>query len=303
MTAANTSFINEGWIDRTLRAFLGLAFFQLAFFWVGGWWAAIFYGLSAVMFITAIVGFCPIYKALGLRTNGKTTAPGKVWLAVAAVAFIALLIGGSYGSNFFSKKFYLEDFNAMNNYYKQALFFTGQENREKAVENYDQLVTAYADFEGKYLAYHPYALKGDGQFDADLTRVEGMIADVADNVHTGDLHEAHLMLEEVRPVFQDIFKRNNFSMLAVALVDFHDAMELMLDAATAQDAAEVQAVYPQVSEKLQAVEAEANDAEIQAIRANLDELLHLAESGTVNAMPAQGDQLKSSFVKVYLQRG
>lgn len=303
MTTVTSSFINEGWIDRAIRAFAGLAFFQLAYFWLGGWMAAIFYGLGAVMFITAISGFCPIYKALGLRTNSQPAAPGKVWLTVAALAFIALLIGGSYGSNFFSKKFYLEDFNAMNNYYKQALFFTGQENREKAVENYDQLVTAYAGFERKYLAYHPYALKGDSQFDADLTRVEGMIANVADNVHTGDLHEAHLMLEEVRPVFQDIFKRNNFSMLAVALVDFHDAMELMLDAATAQDAAQVEAVYPQVSEKLQAVEAEANDAEIQAIRANLDQLLNMAETGAVDSLPAQGDQLKSSFVKVYLQRG
>jgi len=303
MTTSNTSLTNEGWIDRTVRAFVGLAFFLLAFFWLGGLWATIFYALSVVMFLTAVVGFCPIYKAVGLRTNSNHTAPSKVWLTVAGLVFVVLLVGGSYASTFFSKKFYLEDFNAMNGYYKQALFFTGQENREKAVENYDQLVTAYAGFEDKYQAYHPYALKGDSQFDADLTRIEGMIAGAADNVHSGDLHEAHLMLEEVRPVFQDIFKRNNFSMLAITLVDFHDTMELMLDAATAQNAAEVQAVYPQVNEKLQAVESEANDAEIQAIRANLDKLLNLAQTGAVDELPAQGNQLKSSFVKVYLQRG
>ena len=65
----------------------------------------------------------------------------------------------------------------------------------------------------------------------------------------------------------------------------------------------MQAVYPQVNEKLQVVEAEANDAEIQTIRTNLNELLNLAETGAVDELPAQGDRLKSSFVKVYLQRG
>ncbi len=299
----NRSLANEGWIDRTIRAFVGLAFLQLAYFWLGGVWAIIFYGLSAILILTAAIGFCPIYKVLGLRTNSKHRAPSKGWLTVAGLGLIALLVVGSYASNFFSKKFYLEDFNAMNNYYKQALFFTGQENRAEAVNNYDQLVASYATFETKYLGYRPYALKGDSQFPADLARVDGIISGVADNVHSGDLHEAHLMLEGVRPVFQDVFKRNNFSMLAITLVDFHDTMELILTAATAQDGAQVQALYPQVNEKLQAIETEANDAEIQTIRANLDELLVLAKRSAVDELPAQGDKLKSSFVKVYLQRG
>ena len=299
----NRSLTNEGWLDRTIRAFVGLAFWQLAYFWLGGVWATIFYVLGAILILTAAIGFCPLYKVLGMRTNRKQSAPSKVWLTVAGVGLIALLVVGSYASNFFSKKFYLEDFNAMNNYYKQALFFTGQEKRAEAVGNYDQLVTAYAGFETKYLGYRPYALKGDRQFTADLARVEGIITGAADNVHRGDLHEAHLMLEGVRPVFQDIFKRNNFSMLAITLVDFHDTMELILTAATAQDGAQVQALYPQVNEKLQAIEVEANDAEIQTIRANLDQLLTLAKSSAVDQLPAQGDKLKSSFVKVYLQRG
>ena len=58
-----------------------------------------------------------------------------------------------------------------------------------------------------------------------------------------------------------------------------------------------------MNEKLQAIEVEANDAEIQSIRANLDQLLTLAKSSAVAELPAQGDKLKSSFVKVYLQRG
>lgn len=92
-------------------------------------------------------------------------------------------------------------------------------------------------------------------------------------------------------------------MLAIALVDFHDAMEVILDAATAKDAQQVIAVYGQVDEKLKAVEAAANDAEIQIIRQNLEVLLSLAQTGKVDALVDQAATLKSSFVKVYLARG
>ena len=47
-----------------------------------------------------------------------------------------------------------------------------------------------------------------------------------------------------------MFKRNGFSMLSVALVDFHDAMETILTAASAKDVAGVTSLYPSVSEKL-----------------------------------------------------
>jgi hypothetical protein len=92
-------------------------------------------------------------------------------------------------------------------------------------------------------------------------------------------------------------------MLSVALVDFHDAMELMLDSSNAKDAAKTVGLYEQVNAKLQAIEAEANDAEIQAIRTQLDALYALAKEGKSEALPAQADKLKTSFVKVYLKRG
>jgi hypothetical protein len=92
-------------------------------------------------------------------------------------------------------------------------------------------------------------------------------------------------------------------MLSVALVDFHDAMELMLETAKAKDAVKTLGLYAQVNAKLQAVEAESNDSEIQGIRMQLDLLNTLAKEGKVDAMPAQADKLKTSFVKVYLKRG
>ena len=290
--------------DRLVRALLGLAVLELAFFWLAGGLQIAAYVVGAVLLVTAVIRFCPLYRVLGISTLGRDgKGMGKAMGAVAVVLLATLLAGGSYASIFFTRKLFIEDFNVMNNFYKQTLFLTGKNEREKAVANYEKLIPSFQKFQEKYTTYHPYALKGDTKLGPDLVQVAGMISGVNDLVRTGDLHQAHLALEKVRPVFQDIFKRNGFSMLAVALVDFHDEMELMLDAANAKNPEKLIALYPQVSEKLKAVEAETNDAEIQTIRKNLDDLLGLAKAAQTDQLPAKGDALKSSFVKVYLQRG
>ncbi|MCB0214408.1 MAG: hypothetical protein KDJ52_34025, partial [Anaerolineae bacterium] len=151
--------------------------------------------------------------------------------------------------------------------------------------------------------YQPYALRGDDRFETDLENVAQIMAGVDENVYNGDLQKAHIALEGVRPVFQDIFKRNGFSMLAVALVDFHDVMEVALEAATEKDAQGVLTAYTAADTALKQVEAEANDAEIQTIRANLESLRTAAVDNQTEALPDLANQLKSSFVKVYLIRG
>jgi hypothetical protein len=294
-------------IDRFARALAGIALLELGYFWLAGAWQIGAFVVGAVLLITALARFCPLYSLLGLRTGStkslKTAAPGKTLPVLAGVALVAVLVGGSYGSHFMTRKLFLEDFNAMNDHYKQTLFLTGKNERAKATEKYDLLLPAFARFQAKYSAYRPYALKNDTQLSADLLAVQGMLQGVNEQVRTGDLQQAHLALEKVRPVFQQVFKRNGFSMLAVALVDFHDDMELMLEAAASKNADKLVALYPQVSDKLKAIEAEANDAEIQTIRQNLDALRALAEAKTLDALPAAGDALKTSFVKVYLKRG
>ena len=289
--------------DRLIRAMLGVVVLELAFFWLAGGLQLAAYAVGAVLLVTALLRFCPLYKVLGVGATGVKTSFGRGMGAFAILLLVGLLIGGSLASIFFTRKLFIEDFNEMNNFYKQTLFLTGKNERQKAVTNYEQLIPAFQHFRQKYTTYHPYALRSDAKLGTDLAQVSNMISDVNDLVHTGDLHQAHLALEKVRPVFQDIFKRNGFSMLAVALVDFHDEMELMLDAASAKNPEKLMTLYPQVNEKLKAVEAEANDAEIQAIRKNLDDLLSLAKAAQIDQLPAKGDALKSSFVKVYLQRG
>ena len=92
-------------------------------------------------------------------------------------------------------------------------------------------------------------------------------------------------------------------MLAVTLVDFHDAMEKIIAAADAKDPATLISAYPEVDGKLKAVEAIANDSEIQNIRAKLEETKTLAEEGRIDLLSDKAAELKSAFVKVYLKRG
>jgi len=291
-------------LDRFVRALFGIFAALLAWFWLPTPWSWLAWVAAAVLIGTALLRFCPLYLPFGFgRGAAKGGGPRPVWMIAALLVLAAVLAGGSYASNFFSRKIFLEEFNAMNHFYKQTLFLTGKAQRAEALDNYTKLVPAYAAFKDKYTRYRPQALAGDGKLQGDLDTVARMIAAVEPGVRTGDLHQTHLDLEKIRPVFQEMFKRNGFSMLAIALVDFHDAMELMLDAATAKDAAKLVSLYPSVSEKMAAVEADTNDAEIQAIRKNLDTLLATAKEARLDALPAQGDALKTSFVKVYLKRG
>lgn len=191
----------------------------------------------------------------------------------------------------------------MNNYYKQTLFNTGQDKRQEAITNYEDLNREYQIFIDKYRAYQPQAVARDANFVSDLAKVEVLIKGLHDEIYTGDLKAAHVKLEEVRPIFQDILKRNGFSMLAVALVDFHDSMEKIIAEADNKNSEGVIGAYADASVKLQAIESEANDVEIQAIRNNLEALLQAAKAGQSEELPAKAAALKSSFIKVYLQRG
>lgn len=294
---------NEGFVERLIQASIASVSFLGAIFWTGGKWQ-IFLSVFGLMVATfAIIGFCPLYKIFKINISAKRMLLSKKQRIIIFIYASVFLLAGSWASIFFSKKFFVEDFNKMNKDYKQALYETGQEKNIEAEENYGKLVLSYGDFESKYQAYQPFALKKDSDFKNDLKKINIIIQNAGDYIASGKLKDAHLELEKVRPITQDIFKRNGFSMLAISLVDFHDSMEKVLDASNAKDGAGVIKAYEEADTKLSAVEQEANDSEIQNIRKNLDTMLELAKSGNVEKMPDQAAILKSSFVKVYLVRG
>ena len=290
--------------DRLARLFLGLLLAEAGFFWLGGGLLVAAYLVALVLLATAVLGSCPLYRLAGIgRTLAAPAAAG--WLTRIAVPVLAvlLLVAFAIASNFASRKFFLEEFNAMNNEYKQALFHSGKGDRAQAMRHYELLATRFMEFGTKYEDYRPWALRGDASFGTDLKRVSGFFSAARPDVAAGDLQKAHLTLEEARPLLQGILRRNNFSLLAVALVDFHDPMELIVEAAQRREVVKVGALYAEVSESLKAVEAQANDPDIQAIRRNLDDLRVSAQAGKLEELSARAEQLKRSFAKVYLARG
>lgn len=289
-------------IDRFLRGAASILLLLAGYFWLVSPWSWICLAAGVLLLLTSFSGICPVYRLLGIAP-AKQSRNRPILFGLAVVLLLALAAGGCYASIFFTRKLFLEDFNSMNEHYKQALFLTGKGDREGAISNLDQLEPAFEAFSAKYTHYRPYGLKSDALLTGDFNSVRQILSAADPLVRTGDQHEAHLTLEKVRPVFQDMFKRNGFSMLSVALVDFHDAMETILTPATAKDAASVVTIYPAVSDKLKTVEAEQNDTEIQEIRKALEDLFAAAQTGEADALPQKGDVLKSNFVKVYLKRG
>ena len=70
---------NMGTLDRTLRLVIGLALFLAPFFgipvsWTNTWLAIVSMGLGALLGVTALFAFCPLYSAFGTRTSGGRTS-------------------------------------------------------------------------------------------------------------------------------------------------------------------------------------------------------------------------------------
>ncbi len=64
--------VNEGSLDRTVRIVVGLALLALGLLQTisGAWlWVAVI--LGAILLITGLVGFCPLYTVLGINTCRK----------------------------------------------------------------------------------------------------------------------------------------------------------------------------------------------------------------------------------------
>lgn len=294
---------NEGFFERLIQLTIASALFIGALFWLGDTWRLVAFVASFAIATFAIVGFCPLYAIIGKNKTcdiQDLSIKQKIALIVYVCTFIII---ASYGSIFVTKKIFIEDFNAMNTHYKQVLFETGQGKREESKIHYDALESSWLSFHDTYSQYQPYILRGDTLLLDSLDAVDVLIRDAQQLVYDGDLHDAHLHLEKIRPITQDMLKRNNFSLFAISLVDFHDSMEIVLDKATNKDAQGVIVAYDDASEKLLAIEQLAQDEEVQSIRKNLEALRAAAQNGSVETLPSLGNSLKSSFVKVYLTRG
>lgn len=221
-------------------------------------------------------------------------------IAVAALALV-LLAGLGVGGRFAWRKHLAKAFSArytpMNEQYKQALFLTGQGKQAEALRAHQGFAAALAGLLGAG------ALSGDAKLAPDLERAAGLASEAGPLIERGELARAHEVLEGVRPILNDILRRNGLSELKVALVDFHDQMERVVDAGKDWSAPSTLAALPTAEAGLRAVERALDDARVRAIRAALDRVRGLAEQGAVDELPEAAGALKSAFVKLYLAEG
>jgi Protein of unknown function (DUF2892) len=64
--------LNVGGFDRVLRIVIGLALISLLYFVGQTFWMWAAAAVGVVLAVTAITGFCPIYRLIGLHTNRMT---------------------------------------------------------------------------------------------------------------------------------------------------------------------------------------------------------------------------------------
>ena len=60
---------NEGQIDRTIRFFLALAIFMIANTYLEGKLKTVLLFISLILAVTAITGYCCLYRLFGIKTN------------------------------------------------------------------------------------------------------------------------------------------------------------------------------------------------------------------------------------------
>lgn len=62
--------INEGALDRVVRVVIGLAVLSLTIVGPHSLWGLV----GLVPLLTGVVGFCPLYRLLGIRTTSRRVA-------------------------------------------------------------------------------------------------------------------------------------------------------------------------------------------------------------------------------------
>jgi hypothetical protein len=65
--------VNEGSLDRVIRAGIGLALISLVFVGPKSLWGLV----GIVPLATGLLGFCPLYRIVGLSTAGAQKPAGK----------------------------------------------------------------------------------------------------------------------------------------------------------------------------------------------------------------------------------
>jgi uncharacterized membrane protein len=60
---------NEGNADRIVRAIVAIVLAYISYAYLSGTWQIVLYIIAVILLITALTGFCGLYKLLGINTK------------------------------------------------------------------------------------------------------------------------------------------------------------------------------------------------------------------------------------------
>ena len=60
---------NEGKADRIIRMIIGIILFLISYYYFDGILKAVAYLISLILVVTAITGYCCLYRLFGFKTN------------------------------------------------------------------------------------------------------------------------------------------------------------------------------------------------------------------------------------------
>ena len=116
---------NIGTLDRFIRVILGPILIALGVFWTVSVLQVVLILLGIIFSATALMGFCPLYLLFKLSTNNSEIKLSGTSAIALPIVLIFALVAASLASVYITRKQFLENYNAMNSNYKQALFQTG----------------------------------------------------------------------------------------------------------------------------------------------------------------------------------
>jgi hypothetical protein len=197
---------NLGTVDRLVRAIVAELCILLAFFWAGREWEIPLYLIAVVMLFQAVTGTCGAYRLLGRNSCEMVKRKDKNLVRAFALAAVILAAAGIYASAVLTSNIFQEDLGRVDVAYSSALQSAGAGQRQEAVQQYGRLESAFADFQEKYSAYRPLAVKFDRNFTGKMDNISAAIASANESIILGNLTRGHEMLQRAGPALQELKK-------------------------------------------------------------------------------------------------
>jgi hypothetical protein len=195
---------NLGTIDRLLRVILAELFILVAFFWVGTEWQIPLYLIAMLLLFQAATSTCGFYNLLGWNSCElvKRKRKNKNFAVAAVAAILVLGVAGIYASIALTNTIFLEDLGKVKEPYSLALQFSGQGQRQEAMEQYDQLRSALGAFQEKYSNYRPWVIRFDGNFTDEMNNISATISGAKEDVYQGNLTLAQEEMQKAEHLLQ-----------------------------------------------------------------------------------------------------